>query len=220
MTKILAAVAFLGLNFYTFNYFANEASIPARESFEQFPLELGKWSCPGREPLEPEVEKNLGVTEYLVCTYVHNITHSVIGVYIGYHEDQHRVGGRGGSGSGIHPPKHCLPGSGWDIIGANKVAVDYPGLPERPTEVMRLLIAKGEERQLVYYWYQERGRVIADDWKKPLYMFWDRATRHRSDGSLVRFTIPVVQGDDERADKQFQELAELLLPHLSHYVPE
>ena len=27
----------------------------------------------------------------------------------------------------------------------------------------RLLIAKGDARQLVYYWYQQQGRVIAED---------------------------------------------------------
>lgn len=220
MTKMLMAVAFLGLNFYTFNHFASENVIPPRESFEEFPLELGQWSCPEREPLEQEIEERLGVTEYLVCTYSHEQTQDIVGVYVGYHEYQHREGGQGKAASSIHPPRHCLPGSGWDIIGAEKVAVDFAGLPERPAKVNRLVIAKGEQRQIVYYWYQERGRVIADDWKKPLYMFWDRATRQRSDGSLVRFTVPVVKGDNERADEDFQDLASRLLPHLSSYVPE
>lgn len=220
MTKLLAAVAFLGLNFYTFNYFANEAVVPPRKSFSEFPLELGEWSCPRRESLEPKVERNLGVTDYLVCTYANARTNDIIGVYVGYHQLQQRVAGGGASGSGIHPPKHCLPGSGWDIIAAKKVTLDYPGLPERPAAVMRLVIAKGEQRQLVYYWYQERGRIIADDWKKPLFMFWDRATQRRSDGALVRLTIPIIQGDEDHADEQFQELARLLLPHLTSYVPE
>ena len=72
-----------------------------------------------------------------------------------------------------------------------------PGLPGGPAPVNRLVIARGEARSLVYYWYQSRGHVIADDYRKIVHLFWDRATRNRTDGSLVRFTVPVVRGDDD-----------------------
>lgn len=217
MLKLLAGLGFLGLNFYIYHFFATAEVIPPRQNLSHFPLVLGDWRCAEREDMGDDIERNLGVTDYLLCTYARN--GEAVGVYVGYHESQVRRGGGGGE-TVIHPPKHCLPGSGWDIIGAEQVALDVPGLPERPATVNRLVIAKGEYRQLVYYWYQSRGRVIADDWKKIVNLFWDRASRQRTDGSLVRFTIPMVQGREAEAEQAFRELATLLLPELPAYVPE
>ena len=97
--------------------------------------------------------------------------------------------------------------------------LSIPGLPQDGAKAKRLVIAKGEARQLVYYWYQSRGRVIAEDWKKIVFMGLDRATRQRTDGSLVRFTVPIVRGDEERAEAAFRALAPQIVPLLPSHVP-
>jgi hypothetical protein len=51
-------------------------------------------------------------------------------------------------------------------------------------------------------------------------MFYDRATRGRTDGSLVRFTIPVYYGDLETAEETFRELSSEVTALLSRYVPD
>jgi hypothetical protein len=83
-----------------------------------------------------------------------------------------------------------------------------------------MVIARGNFRQLTYYWYQSRGRVISEDWKKIVYVGLDRASKGRTDGSLVRFTIPILRDDEARADAAFMELAPLILQSLPPYVPE
>ena len=83
-----------------------------------------------------------------------------------------------------------------------------------------MIIAKGKARNLVFYWYQSRGRVISEDWKKIIWVFWDRATRSRTDGSLTRFTIPIIQKDEARAEAAFFDLAPLVLADSSRYIPE
>lgn len=216
--KIAVAALFLALNFYTYHFFATAEVIPPRDHFSEFPMQLGEWRCAGREKMDPSVENNLGVTDYLLCTYAKG--EDAVGVYVGYHESQVRRQGGGGRETVIHPPKHCLPGSGWDIVGLEKATLDIEGLPVRPATVNRLVIAKGEQRQLVYYWYQSRGRVIADDWKKIVNLFWDRASRERTDGALVRLTVPIVPGRERHAHAAFQELSALLLPRLPRYLPE
>lgn len=218
MMRASVVVAFLALNFYVYHFFATQEVVPPRESFSSFPLGVGGWRCAAPQKMDRAVERNLGVTDYLLCTYAKN--GSGVGFYVGYHESQVRRQGGGGGEHVIHPPKHCLPGSGWSIIAFEKIPLEVEGLPERPAQVNRVMIAKGEMRQLVYYWYQSRGRVIADDWKKIVSLFWDRAQRQRTDGSLVRFTIPVAPGEEARAEREFRELAELLLPKLPDYVPE
>jgi len=219
VTKLAAGLLFLGLNFYTYYYLATGEIHPDRTTLELFPNQLGDWVCPAREHMGPDIERNLGVTDYVICLFERPSDRAVVSVYVGYHASQVRKEGGGSNENMIHPPAHCLPGSGWDIIASRKVELDLPGLPVHPAYVNRLIIAKGDARQLVYYWYQERGRVIADDWRKIVDLFWDRATRRRSDGSLIRFTVPLLQGDEARAERTLQDLARQVVAKLPSYVP-
>ena len=126
----------------------------------------------------------------------------------------------------IHPPEHCLPGAGWDIIDSRTEPIDFTGLPtghgwrEDRTRAKRFVIAKGKDRQLVYFWYQGQGRVITANEDVILHRFWGRATKGRTDGSLVRFTTPILRGDVEAAEARFHALASLVIPALPPYVPE
>jgi len=217
MIKLAAVAAFLALNSYVYFYLGEDSQSPPRQDFEEFPLAVGDWHCKAPEKMEDHIERRLGVTDYLICLYSRETPAAMVGIYVGYHERQVREGGKLSAESAIHPPKHCLPGSGWNIMSAESVPLDVPGAAGGLT-VNRLVIAKGNERQLVYYWYQERGRVIAEDWQKIVYLFWDRATRGRSDGSLVRFTIPI-QSDAATAEAAFRDLAGALIPRLPDYVP-
>jgi len=224
--KAIAAALVLGLNFYVYYYMATDQVIPERKSFDEFPLRLGEWRCPEREEMPEKVLSNLGASDYLICSYREPGSSGFVNVYVGYHETQVREEGGGGGENSIHPPEHCLPGSGWDIIDASVVPLELPGLPEghglfvdRP-HAKRFVIAKGDRRQLVYFWYQSRGRVLAGGTDVIVYRFWDRAWRQRTDGALVRFTIPILRKDEERAEQQFRALAERVAPRLAAYVPE
>jgi EpsI family protein len=218
MMQLAVALAFLGLNFYTYNYLATDPVIPDRTLFEEFPRTLEDWTCHESAVLEPGVIKNLGVTDYLQCTYVRGEREQV-GVYIGYHQSQVREEGGGAGENSIHPPAHCLPGSGWDIIDNQTVELDLEGMPTGHGLVKRLIIARGEARQLTYYWYQSRGRVISQDWKKILYVGLDRASIGRTDGSLVRFSIPIFHNDEQQADASFRDIASQILSRIPAYVP-
>jgi EpsI family protein len=220
MIRLAVALAFLALNFYTYNFLARKAVIPDRASFSQFPLQLGGWRCAEKEKLDAEVLQNLGATDYLICEF-HSKEFQPVAVYVGYHATQIREEGGGSGENSIHPPAHCLPGSGWDIIDSRSVPLGLPGLPQEDGKGKRLVIARGQARQLVYYWYQTQGQVIAEDWQKILLVGYDRATRGRTDGALVRFTIPLSRdGNEQLAEAAFQDLARRILPLLNAYVPE
>jgi EpsI family protein len=218
--KLCVALLILALNFYTYHYFATHAVIPERTSFEHFPREFADgWKCPENQAMDERVEANLGVTDYLLCNFENPESQEIVNVYVGYHATQIREEGGGSGDTSIHPPAHCLPGSGWDIVRNQTVPLDLPTLTQPGARVRRLLIAKGEHRQLVYYWYQSQGRVIADDWKKILYVGYDRALRQRTDGALVRFSMPVYRGDEAAADATFLRLAPHIVERLPEYVP-
>jgi EpsI family protein len=234
VTKLVVALAFLGLNFYAFHFLANEEVIPARDRFDAFPLEIGEWQCAARGKLDARALRILGASDTLLCTYEEMATDvdgtarrtgESVAVYVGYHESQVRQGGGGGE-TVIHPPEHCLPGAGWSIIDSSLWPIDFAGLPEahglrdeRPV-AKRFVIAKGDARQLVYFWYQGQGRVITANEDVILFRFWNRATRGRTDGSLVRFTTAIERGDVTAAEQRFERFASQMVPLLPPYLPE
>jgi len=219
MLKSLVVLGFLAVNFYVYHWFARVQVLPPRKVFASFPLELGAWDCPQRGVMDKYTLANLGASDYLICDYRRSEPAGFVDVYVGYHETQIREEGGGSGENSIHPPKHCLPGSGWDIIAQSLVELDIPGLPQRPAQVNRMVIAKGDARQMVYYWYQTQGRVIADDWQKIAYLSWDRAHSGRTDGALVRLTTPIFHKNEDAAEQQIEELAREIVPRLPAYVP-
>jgi EpsI family protein len=83
------------------------------------------------------------------------------------------------------------------------------------------MIVQGNQRELVYYWFQQRGRVITNEFVVKWYLFWDALTRHRSDGALVRLIVPISPTVSEAAaDRRLQELAGDIAPILTRYVPD
>ena len=214
MTKFLVAFVILGLNTYVFWYLGNEEVTPPREEFISFPDELDGWRCQNRERIDDATMANLRVTDYISCTFVNASQKAATHLYIGYHERQTRDR-ESGVAAVIHPPEHCLPGSGWDVIDSRIVPIDVG----TGGEAKRFVIARGNQRSLVYFWYHSRGHVIARNHHKIIWMFLDRARYGRTDGSLVRFTIPINFGDVEAAEASFAEFANAVTPLLDEYVP-
>lgn len=219
MTRILVAVAFLAANFYIYNHLATREFIPERESFDSFPLEIDEWQCRESQDMSASVIDNLGATDYLICNYEGASIDEMVNVYVGYHSTQVRKQGGGAGENSIHPPEHCLPGSGWDVVDSRVVPIHFPGLPTGAGEAKRFVIAKGNARQLVYFWYQSRGRAIARNHEVILYRFLDRASKGRTDGSLVRLTVPILKSDEAGAEKKLTQFAEAFVPELQGYVP-
>ena len=215
MFKFFAAFAILSLNTYVYWYMGSKEVVPPRSQFAALPDQFGDWRCYNRETMDEKILENLNVTDYISCAYFNPEGTDFTHLYIGYHERQTRDR-QSGKASAIHPPEHCLPGSGWDVIDSKIVRIDVgPG-----GEAKRFVIAKGNERSLVYFWYHSRGRMIARNYQKIMWVFLDRARYGRSDGSLVRFTIPVRHGNIEVAEANFQQLASAVIPLLPDYIPD
>jgi EpsI family protein len=87
--------------------------------------------------------------------------------------------------------------------------------------VNRALIELGDQRQLVYYWFQQRGRVIDNEFAVKWYLFADAVFRHRTDGAMVRLITPLPAGSSEaQADGRLTDFAKGVAPLLVQYVPD
>ena len=138
----------------------------------------------------------------------------MINFYVAYYADQ-------AAGSAAHSPRACIPGGGWLIKDLSVRTMDGIQVNGSPLQVNRLLIKKGDYTQVVYYWFQQRGRDITSEWMVKWYLFWDAMTRSRTDGALVRLTALVMPGEDVGlADDRLVMFANAVVPHLSEYIPD
>lgn len=186
-----------------------DATAP-RDVLAAFPMTLGDWSGTNGPPLDAATMRVLGVDDYLLRGYA--TPAAEVGLYIGYYRSQRQ-------GDTIHSPMNCLPGAGWVPVEGRRatIAAGASGL----VEVNRYLIQKGEERQVALYWYQGRGRTVASEYWSKAFLVWDAASRHRTDGALVRVLSPVARGHDPaEADRRAEAFAATIFPLLSRFVPE
>ena len=86
--------------------------------------------------------------------------------------------------------------------------------------VNRALMEKSGARQLTYYWFPQRGRILTNAYQLKLFAFWDALTRQRTDGALVRVMTPVYEFEAlEDADKRLQRFVGEVVPVLDEYLP-
>ena len=122
------------------------------------------------------------------------------------------------TGSTIHSPQNCLPGAGWTPIESGRILM--PGPNGSKMSVNRYLIAKGLDRQLVLYWYQSHGRIVASEYWSKFYLVSDSIRMHRSDGALVRVITPLTRGEaEDSALTRAEVFAQEAVPYLNAYIP-
>jgi len=184
-----------------------------RDSFVLFPRNLGDWSgAPAR--LEPEVEAVLAADDYIDMTYAAPGETAVVNLFSAWYAKQTE-------GQGLHSPEVCLPVGGWEIASLEPYEVSMPGTVYETFEVNRAVIQKELSQQLVYYWFEQRGRRMTNDFAAKMTVLYDSLTRGRTDGALVRFVTPIHPGETEAdADARMRRLMAEALPRLPRFVPE
>ncbi len=111
------------------------------------------------------------------------------------------------AGESMHSPKHCLPGSGWEI--ADYGTTDIPVKGQQFT-VNKYTVSKGQERMLVLYWYQSRNRIVASEYMGKILLARDALLHNSTAGSIVRITVP----DQPGALNSAREFATELIPQV------
>ena len=195
---------------------ARAEATPIRQPLSALPLTIGEWSGRLEPDFSPEILAVLKVDDYTVRTY--RRPSGVVGFYVGYHATQRQ-------GASIHSPLNCLPGAGWIPVqqGRLTLTVDSaPGGPARVIEVNRVLIARGLDRQMVLYWYQSHGRVVASEYWGKAYSVYDAIRLNRTDAALVRVTVPLPEGSAEgvsTAEREAVAFTRDVFPLLGEFLP-
>jgi len=186
-------------------------AIPINKKFDTFPMQIGKWQGKA-EPMEEEFINALDFSDYIMVDY-HDEKGAMINFYVAYYESQRK-------GESIHSPETCLRGGGWVFSQNGKGVVPVDG-QQGNIVVNRALIQKGPYRQISYFWFPMRGRILTNAFEMKWFTFWDALTRQRTDGALVRVIAPVEQDENPAdAEKRLQEFVRLIFPVLSEYLPQ
>ncbi len=186
---------------------------PARTPLSQFPLAVGEWfGLPSR--LDPVFLQELQLDDYIVADYRAG-GGKPINFYVAYYNVQAE-----GEGT-IHSPRSCLPGSGWRIKTLTQQTLPDIQWSGTPVEVNRAIIAKDQQQVLVYYWLQQRGRVITNEFMAKWWIFWDRIFRNRTDGALVRVMVEIEPfADISVVEQRLQTFVAETVPLLHKHIPD
>jgi EpsI family protein len=165
----------------------------------------------GRDlPLTPRELELLGLSDYVSRVYTPvdaTVPSLPVQLYIGYYSSQR-------TGATYHSPLNCLPGTGWEITESG-----FEGIPGVPgLRVKRLTIAREMQRQLVLYWYHDRGRVITNEYAAKAYLIWDAMRLNRTDGALVRIMVPMASSPEQASAEAAAFLTDLW-PELARRLP-
>lgn len=181
-----------------------EDFIPARKSFVDFPLQLSTWQGV-RENLDIKTINFLGLSDYVLVNFKHN--DQQINFYAAYYQTQKH-------GAVPHSPKLCIPGDGWQIQAMTTVT--YNGM-----NFNRVLIQKRQQKQLVYYWYKQRDKTIANEYYLKWNTFVGVLESKRTDGALVRLTTNLSANETfEIADARLKQFILLINTKLPDYIPD
>ncbi len=178
------------------------------QPLRDLPYTVGAWSGEER-PLSERIVQAVSVSDYTNRVYFAD-GNVPVQLYVGYYGSQK-------TGDTIHSPKNCLPGSGWDPIHSGFASISVAG--GRQIVVNEYVIQKDANRQLVFYWYQGRGRVSASEYAGKFWMVADAISRNRTDGALVRLVTPIIDNETS-AQARLVGFTQGLFPQLDEIIPK
>lgn len=191
---------------------SREEIVPARQAFLNFPMQVQQWQG-SAFPLEKEYIETLRFDDYLLADY--RLADGVpVNFYVAYYLSQRK-------GQSAHSPRTCIPGGGWEITSLRTLEVPTNDAATASLHVNRLVIQKADAKQIVYYWFKQRDRVLANEYLVKFFLVWDALAKQRTDGALIRLTASVQPGhDEEEADRILAAFTKAANPLMNRYVPD
>jgi EpsI family protein len=165
-----------------------QSAVPLAGPLDQILADLDGYRIE-EQTVSEEERKIAGMSDYVARVYRRDTTVAFT-TYVGYYDRQTQ-------GKSIHSPKNCLPGAGWEILDTRTATIVSA---DGPRVVNRYLLKNDDLQAVVYYWYQGRGRVVANEYAVKLNLLRDAALKGHTEEALVRLVIPVSPTDKSHAE--------------------
>jgi EpsI family protein len=199
---LLAATAGMG-------FLSHGEATPLAKPMNEFPKDIGNYRTVAEVPFDQDTLKVLGVTDYINRVYF-SPSQGDLGLMVEYFRTQR-------TGATIHSPKNCLPGAGWQPTVSEIYQLQLSD--GRKVPVNLYTIRKDLDQQIVLYWYQSHGRVVASEYWGRFYMVYDALRLNRTDAAMVRITAPVRNNDTEAARQQAIAFAQQVALDVEQVIP-
>jgi EpsI family protein len=190
-------------------YLSHGEATPPAKPLSDFPTQIAGFTTFANWPLDKETVDLLGVTDYLNRGYFSG-SEGQVNLFVGYFRSQR-------TGASIHSPKNCLPGAGWQP--EQSAVYQLPLDDGRKVPVNLYIVRKGLEEQLVLYWYQAHGRVVASEYWGKFYLVYDALRLNRTDAALIRITAPISHGNEEQARSRAIAFAKQITSDIDQIIP-
>jgi EpsI family protein len=207
--RTLIACALMLLTMVSVRYLTHARDVEPTKPFSSFPKKIGEW-IGKEERFDQRIVDVLGVDDSILFDYRRPDGRQVQ-LYVGYYHSQRE-------GALIHSPKNCMPGAGWNIVHTSLEKLSLTSYNPDHIQVIKLILQKGSQRQVVLYWFQSRGRFIHSEYWQKIYLVIDSITRSRTDGSFVRL-ISSVTKDEQTTLETLKSFAKQVIPILNNYIP-
>lgn len=185
-------------------------AIPAGQPLTQVPTTLGSWRMIQEGVVDEETRDVLKADDLLNRYYGQESNRLGANLFVAAFRSQR-------NGKAPHSPKNCLPGSGWTPMSQGEVEVATgSGVP---ITVNRYVVAHGDERSLVLYWYQSRDRAVASEYEAKFWIVVDAMRLNRTDTALIRVVVPIVDRDEAAAMKSAGDFVLSFYGTLRQFLP-
>ena len=203
-------LGFAGSSGNLLRFFA-ERKVPTRRPLAEFSIEDTAWKNMEDTQIDQETLDVLKADDILSRVYQNKLNGRVATLFIAYFDTQR-------TGKAPHSPKNCLPGSGWVQDQASMEDMTVPGQAE-PINLNRYIVSRGDNKSVVFYWYQSHNRTIASEFTAKFYTIADSIRYNRSDTALVRVVVGVNGNDTQAAIKTGTEFIQTFFTPLKQHLP-
>ena len=210
--RFMCAAALIALTAILLQARTRTEILPPHLPLSSFPAQLANWDSAEIVQDQKTLEV-LGPGDFLERVYQDpNQKLPSVDIFLAYFPSQR-------AGETPHSPQHCLPGSGWNPEENVRVTLSLPG--HAPFPANRYVIAKGDQRRLVLYWFWAHDRGVASEYWAKFYLVKDAIQMNRSDGSLVRLVTPIFPGETpDAAQQRILPFTSAVVPLLDNYIPK
>jgi EpsI family protein len=145
--------------------------------------------------LSDDERRVAGMSDYVARVYRRGSVPAFT-ILVSYYERQTQ-------GQTIHSPRNCLPGAGWEVLTAGTQVVNVDGVNRT---LNRYVLKNGAATAVAFYWYQGRGRIVANEYTVKWNLLRDAAFAGHTEEALARVVVPVAEPSNSADPVEKQRL--------------
>ena len=184
--------------------------VPPGRPLAEFPLTVGAWGMFQEGVIDQDTRDVLKADDLLNREYRKPGESHAASLFVASFQSQR-------NGKTPHSPKNCLPAAGWTKLVSETYPIDV-GL-SAPIVVNRYIVAHGDSRSVVIYWYQSRDRIVATEFNAKFWVMVDSMRLNRTDTALVKIVVPVIDRDEDGATRTAVDFIKSFFPVLRQFLP-